>query len=65
MKIIITVFLGCLLIGCGSKSEENNDDASGAILEYQLESLEKAQGVEKLLSDAEEKRKKAMEKQGI
>lgn len=68
MKIInvtiIAIFVS-LIISCGSKSENKDEDLQGVIPEHQLKALEQAQGVEQMLDDAAEDRKKAMAEQGL
>jgi hypothetical protein len=68
MKTPITTLVACalltgLLAACSSGDKEA--DQQGAIPEPQLQALDKARGTEKLLQDAEEKRRKQMEEQDI
>lgn len=60
---MLTIALFCgLLLGC---SQEPSSSPQGIIPEHQLETLEKAQSTEQLLLEAEQKRRQAMENQGL
>lgn len=58
LKIISLLFLLSILLSC-SKSEENKEEEH--FLSGQQRSLEKAQGVEDMLQESEEKRRKQAE----
>jgi hypothetical protein len=58
-KYLLPLLLSGFLLGCGSGDKEQ-----GVIPEHQLKALDKAKGAEQMLMDAEEKRKKEMEKNG-
>jgi hypothetical protein len=58
---IAAVVVAGLLLGCGAKDGEEQ----GAIPAGPLNTLEKAKGTEKMMQEAEEKRRREMEEQGI
>ncbi len=59
--IAITVLTG-LLLGCAG---DKDGEEQGAIPAPQLQALEKAKGMEKMLQEADEERRKEMEERGI
>ena len=66
MKIVnyaISAVFFSLLVACGSG--EPSDEPGGVIPEHQLQALEKAEGVEAMILEADEKRRKQMEESGI
>ena len=73
MKGIVTIGLIGLLVGCSDNldtqaeisTQKENSAKGGVIPQHQLDALEKAKGVNQLLLDAAEERKKAMAAQGI
>ena len=60
---IVPLMLCLVLIGCDSNEQntEQNTEQKSVIAEGQLKALEKARGVEQVLKDSAEKRKKATE----
>ena len=62
-KILAISVLACLLQACSSG--DKNAEQNGAIPAGQLQALDKAKGTQKMMQDAEEKRRKQMEEQGI
>ncbi|MCZ6831701.1 MAG: hypothetical protein O7F73_19325 [Gammaproteobacteria bacterium] len=60
--LVIALFAG-LLLGCSSGDKDG--EQQGAIPAGPLKALEKARGTEKMLQDADEKRRKEMEERGI
>ena len=68
-KIYFTTVFVFLLSGCGAGNDDpdvnKKNEPQGVIPKEQLRALEQAKNVGNLLLDAEEKRKKAMEKQGL
>lgn len=63
MKILVAALLAAGLLACGS--DNSDEKPEGVIPEHQLKSLEKAEGVEQALQDAQDKRDKEMEERGI
>jgi hypothetical protein len=62
-KTIAITVLATLLQGCSSGDKDA--EQSGAIPAGQLQALEKAKGTQQLMQEAEEKRRREMEEQGI
>jgi hypothetical protein len=56
---IVPLMLCLVLIGCDSNDQ--NTESKSVIAEGQLKALEKARGVEQVLKDSAEKRKKSIE----
>jgi len=66
MKIVnyMSAAIVCgLLLGCGS--DESAEKPGGVIPQHQLDALEKAKGVEAMMLEADEERRKAREEKGI
>jgi hypothetical protein len=62
-KTMAIALLATLLQGCSSGDKDA--EKSGAIPVGQLQALDKAKGTQQLMQEAEEKRRKEMEAQGI
>lgn len=62
-NLVVTAVLAGVLVACGSGDKE--EKPTGVIPEHQLKALEKAEGVEQMMQDAQEKRDKEMEERGI
>jgi len=54
-----------VMLGACAGDSGNSEEPKGVIPEAQLQSLDKAKGVEQQLIDADEKRRKEMEARGI
>ncbi len=52
-----------LLLACGS--DESAEESGGVIPQHQLDALEKAKGVEAMMQEADDQRRKEMEEKGI
>jgi len=64
MIVRLVVILGVLIsiVGCDSKNTNDKEkyEGTGVISQGHLDALEKTKGVEQVLKDAEEKRRKEM-----
>lgn len=60
---IFSVIIAITVVGCDSGAKTEKEKPKGVIPEAQLKSMEKAKGVEDVLADAEEKRRKEIERQ--
>lgn len=68
MKLFILTMISFLFIACSSESDQNHktepEPQNSTLFDVQLDSLEKAKGVEQSLDDAVKEREKAMREQG-
>ena len=69
MKLFIFLLIGVLFVACSSEQDKNYKSEpkpqNSTLFDAQLDSLEKAKGVEQSLDDAVKEREKAMREQGI
>lgn len=64
LKLIVVSLFISLLMACGG-DPDNSAEEQGAIPKHQLKALNKADSIENSLLEAEERRNKQMEEQGL
>ncbi|MBL4607041.1 MAG: hypothetical protein JKY01_04345 [Pseudomonadales bacterium] len=65
LKLLVPIAVATLLIGCGKNNDNKVEkEERPVIFEKQLDALEKAKGVETVIMEAEEKRRKEIDENG-